>query len=150
MGFSKDFLWGAATASYQIEGAWNEDGKEMNPKSLVQGTEFTVSLTIGNTSGIRDYRNLALTVPFPSGWETTGDILAEADPEENLYMAKDIRDDKARWYFNLDKGKSKTFKLRLRAAYEGVYTQPSITCEGMNDIDIHANTASGIAQVKAQ
>ena len=27
MGFSKDFLWGAATASYQIEGAWNEDGK---------------------------------------------------------------------------------------------------------------------------
>lgn len=27
MGFSKNFIWGAATASYQIEGAWNEDGK---------------------------------------------------------------------------------------------------------------------------
>jgi beta-glucosidase len=25
--FAKNFLWGAATASYQIEGAWNEDGK---------------------------------------------------------------------------------------------------------------------------
>lgn len=27
MGFSKDFLWGAAAAAIQIEGAWNEDGK---------------------------------------------------------------------------------------------------------------------------
>lgn len=27
MKFPADFLWGAATASYQIEGAWNEDGR---------------------------------------------------------------------------------------------------------------------------
>jgi beta-glucosidase len=27
MGFRKDFIWGAAAAAYQIEGAWNEDGK---------------------------------------------------------------------------------------------------------------------------
>ena len=27
MGFSQDFLWGAASAAYQIEGAYNEDGK---------------------------------------------------------------------------------------------------------------------------
>lgn len=25
--FPKDFLWGAASAAYQVEGAWNEDGK---------------------------------------------------------------------------------------------------------------------------
>jgi beta-glucosidase len=25
--FPKDFFWGTATASYQVEGAWNEDGK---------------------------------------------------------------------------------------------------------------------------
>lgn len=27
MSFRKDFVWGAATAAFQIEGAWNEDGK---------------------------------------------------------------------------------------------------------------------------
>lgn len=28
--FPKDFFWGVACASYQCEGAWNEDGKGLN------------------------------------------------------------------------------------------------------------------------
>ena len=30
MSFRKDFVWGAATASYQVEGAAYEDGKGLN------------------------------------------------------------------------------------------------------------------------
>ena len=29
MGFAKDFMWGAASAAYQVEGAYNEDGRGM-------------------------------------------------------------------------------------------------------------------------
>ncbi|OKP68286.1 hypothetical protein A3842_27035 [Paenibacillus sp. P3E] len=28
--FPKDFLWGAATAAYQVEGAWNEGGRGLS------------------------------------------------------------------------------------------------------------------------
>lgn len=32
--FSKDFLWGASTSAYQVEGAWNEDGKEPSVQDI--------------------------------------------------------------------------------------------------------------------
>ena len=42
MAFPKDFLWGAATASAQIEGGWNEDGRtpsiwDVAPKGKIKG-----------------------------------------------------------------------------------------------------------------
>ena len=30
MGFKKDFIWGAASAAYQVEGAAFDDGKGLN------------------------------------------------------------------------------------------------------------------------
>ena len=48
MSFSKDFLWGAASAAAQIEGAWNEDGKcpsiwDVAGKHIKNGETFHVA-----------------------------------------------------------------------------------------------------------
>ena len=43
MGFKKDFAWGAATASYQIEGAYDEDGKGLDIWDVFSHTEGKIA-----------------------------------------------------------------------------------------------------------
>ena len=53
--FPKDFLWGSASAAYQVEGAWQEDGKgasvwddfvRIPGKHLKEPTVMSQSITI--------------------------------------------------------------------------------------------------------
>ena len=125
----------------------SSDGKALNPADIPQGTEFTASVTVGNTSGIRDYTNLALTEVVPSGWEIFNERLFGSEGSSPAYDHMDIRDDRVVWHFNLPKGTSRTFRIKMRAAYEGVFVLPAIKCEALYDSRVSVNNASGTATV---
>ena len=42
MGFSKDFLWGGATAANQLEGGWNLDGKGISTSDMLTAGTHTI------------------------------------------------------------------------------------------------------------
>ena len=128
----------------------SSDGKVLNPAEIPQGTDFTVTITVGNTSSMRDYTNLALTEVVPSGWEIFNDRLFGSGESRTGYSYRDIRDDRIIWYFDLARGRSKTFRMKMHAAYEGEFTLPSVKCEALYDSRISANSASGTAKVTAE
>ena len=128
----------------------SSNGKTLNPTEIPQGTDFTVTITVGNTSGMRDYTNLALIEMVPSGWEIFNDRLFGSGDSKAAYSYRDIRDDRVIWYFDLPRGRSKTFRMKMHAAYEGEFTLPSVKCEALYDAKISANSASGVAKVVSE
>lgn len=124
------------------------DGSTVNPASLRQGSEFSAVIRVSNPSAVSDYYNLALTEIIPSGWEIiNGRMTGQDVPSTGKYDYLDIRDDRNVFYFSLPRNTYKEFRVRLRAAYEGEFILPSVTCEAMYNPSIYARTASGTASV---
>ncbi|MGE1127565.1 glycoside hydrolase family 1 protein [Bacillus wiedmannii] len=84
--FKKDFLWGASTSAYQIEGAYNEDGKGLSVqdvKVIPEGTSdfkvcsdhyhhFKEDVKLFSELGLKVYRfSIAWTRILPNG---TGEV----------------------------------------------------------------------------
>ncbi len=108
------------------------DGNPLEVKSLPQGTEFIAMVTVQN-SVEQPFTDLALTQLLPSGWEIFNErMLDEAASAANGgYNYCDIRDDRILTYFNLGAGQSKTFRVRLQAAYRGKFFLPAASCNAM-------------------
>ena len=124
------------------------DGSDISPASIRQGTEFTAVMHVANKSTSDDLKNVALTEIIPSGWETVNGRMTGQDlPSDGKYDYLDIRDDRNVFYFSIPRGTYKEFRVRLRAAYEGDFILPSVTCEAMYAPAVHARTASGKASV---
>ena len=46
--FPKEFLWGASTSAYQVEGAWNKDGKGLSVIDMLDHPEDTSDFKIAS------------------------------------------------------------------------------------------------------
>ena len=116
------------------------DGRAIDVSSLEQGTDFIARVTIKNPGIKGDYKQMALTQIFPSGWEIHNTRMDEADSpvKTDVPTYQDIRDDRVYTYFNIDDYSSKTFIVILNASYTGKFYLPSVTCEAMYDNTISA------------
>ena len=130
------------------------NGTAISINPIKQGTDFMAVVTVANISGTSDYNDLALTHIIPSGWEIYNERMID-HPEQatstdtnNSYTYRDIRDDRVLTYFNLKRGQSKTFTIRLQATYAGTFILPAIQCEAMYDSGAQARTQAGKAMVE--
>ncbi len=124
-------------------------GRPIDVKNLVQGTQFVASVTVINQKPASALKNLALSQIFPSGWEITNLRLEETESRSGGSQPnyQDIRDDRVYTYFSLSRGESKTFRVLLTASYAGTFYLPAVSCEAMYDPAIYARNRGMLVQV---
>lgn len=117
-----------------------ESGDALDVSSLASGTDFIANYTVRNPGTLgMNYRQLALRSLLPSGWEVSNDRLdATGGADAGQYVYRDFRDDRVYTFFNLNRGASKTFSLRMTATYPGRYYLPSQVSEAMYANDVKA------------
>ena len=131
----------------------NLNGTPLSVNDIIQGTDFMAITSISNISGTSDYTNLALTHIIPSGWEIYNERMVAPETENaaadgsgqsvSKYSYQDIRDDRALTYFNLRRGETKVFTVRLQATYAGNFILPAVQCEAMYDVNVQARSKAG-------
>jgi uncharacterized protein YfaS (alpha-2-macroglobulin family) len=109
-------------------------------------------VTLRHPGQRRYYREMALTQIFPSGWEIINSRMDEGTEvfEGDHYDYRDVRDDRVYTYFNLQRGRSKTFTVLLNATYLGKYYLPSFDCQAMYDNTIYSRTGGKWVTIEAQ
>ncbi|MFZ4520905.1 MAG: alpha-2-macroglobulin family protein [Bacteroidales bacterium] len=116
-------------------------GEVIKPQILAQGTNFTAEVSIANPGLRGSYQQLALSQVFPSGWEVINarnSDFAQSATTADVFNYQDVRDDRVNTFFDLNPGKTKTFRVTLMAAYQGSFYLPATSCEAMYDNTISA------------
>jgi len=114
------------------------NGRTINPNSITQGTIFFAEVNIKHPGILNNYKSMALTHIFPSGWEIMSDRFMFDNETNSGFTYQDIRDDRVITYFDIDKNKSITIRVRLSASYVGNFYMPIVYCEAMYNNQVSA------------
>ncbi|MBM7556474.1 alpha-2-macroglobulin family protein [Halanaerobacter jeridensis] len=132
----------------------NKAGKKIDPTKLEQGTTFWGHFTVDKTVD-KELSEVALVQILPAGWEIENIRLSneklpawmddyDLDNEEYL----DIRDDRVRWFFDMDKYQDDLeFVVKINTVTVGEFYLPPTLVEAMYDNRYKATTAGQRVEV---
>jgi alpha-2-macroglobulin len=125
------------------------DGKEILPDKLEQGLDFIAEVTVFNAGTRGKLKEMTLNQMFPSGWEIHNARMDnfQSAIQAGIFDYQDIRDDRVYTYYQLDKGKSKVFQIKLNATYMGKFYLPTIVTEAMYDETISSRVGGKWVEV---
>lgn len=115
-------------------------GMSVGIRSIEQGQDFKAIVKVKHPGVRDDYKEMALTQVFPSGWQIVNTRIAETDGDKTQgnYTYRDMRDDRVYTYFDLERGETKTFEVLLNATFVGKYYMPAVFCAPMYDESVQS------------
>ncbi len=127
---------------------YNENGDNIDPSQLKQGTTIWGHFKVHNTSDVPEVEEVALVQILPSGWEIENTRLSqEVMPSwMNEYKTGreeylDIRDDRIMWFFDVRNNNPIDFVVKLNVVTLGEFRMPPTKVEAMYNNDYKASVS---------
>jgi uncharacterized protein YfaS (alpha-2-macroglobulin family) len=127
---------------------YDDNGSEINPASVRQGTTIWGRFTVSNESPLERLDEIALVQLLPSGWEVENTRLTnELMPNwmGNWKLGReeyfDLRDDRVMWFFDIRKGEPLDFVVKINTVTAGTFWLPGTLTEAMYNDDYKSTKA---------
>lgn len=126
-------------------------GETISVDRIQQGTDVVVEVVITHPGTTGTYRELALEMIFPSGWEILNPRMMDPalGTPTSAFAYQDFRDDRVYTYFDLEPGQSRVYRILVNTSYVGRFFMPGIKTSAMYDASIQATSVGRWVEVVA-
>lgn len=120
---------------------YNATRKQSGISGVRMGDDIVINISVSNPSAV-ELNDLALNLKMPAGWELINPRLYETtnDSKEERFIYQDFKDDRVYTFFHLRQGGNQHYSFRAKAAFNGDFFMPAVSCEHMYKGTIYART----------